>query len=443
MAAPAAKALREELFLPKRPTQVDYDDMVRKRRRELRLITEQLARRDMTPRDWADRFDAILYTGHSRAWFLGRGLSGDLRDFGADDRLAGIAAKDKDSEFLQAFQDALDAKDPKYYDADGLLRQSAVMNRANLYLGRMRGTAGEAFVAASSDEDLFDWILGATEKHCDDCPALAALSPYTKDTLFSYPGDGDTECLGNCRCYLRRRRDRLASFKPEGSLGKTTATSPDDGTAPVSDAFDVNASYPASSKIREAIGAIDSVHTDGVLPEINVETAVLSPDQGGWFDPNNSEIVLNAAFNEPIGTMIHEVGHVLDMHGIGVSGKMSSPRAQVLKPWRDAVKGTESFKRIQAIKNGEKFLVDGNEITPSSGMIEHAEYLNKWEEFWARSYFQFVYKRSTSAALSIEVLDLLNSWYQKTFLAQWDEKDFGAVEKAIEAVFIDLGWIVK
>lgn len=440
MSAAILKALRDDLSLPRRPTQADFDDMVRKRRRDIRHITEQLARRELTPSEWADRFDTILMTGHSRAWYLGRRLSGDLRDWNQDDMLAGRAAKDGDADFLRSFQDAIESRDPKYFDPDGNLRQSTVINRTNLYLGKMRGTAAEAFVAASPVEAEFDWILGVTEQHCDDCPRMALLSPFAKDTLWTVPGGGDTECLGNCKCYIRRRADRLACFKAEGLPGKPRGHE-SQGPGAVSDALDVNASYPTSARINEAISLIDSTHTDGVLPETLIESAVLSPNLGGFFNPVHSEIVVNAVSQDPITTMLHETGHLIDLHGIGTAGKFASPRSRQMKDWRDAVRKTESFRRIQDIRAGKTIIVDGIEIEIDDAMRAHAAYLNTWEEYWARSYAQFIAKRTSSAYLTIETLNLLNSEYQKVFKAMWNDRDFDAIEVAIVKLFVELGWM--
>lgn len=56
---------------------------------------------------------------------------------------------------------------------------------------------------------LLDWILGAVdEQNCDDCPRIAAGSPYTKETIPSSPADGATQCKGRCRCYVTRRGER-------------------------------------------------------------------------------------------------------------------------------------------------------------------------------------------------------------------------------------------
>ncbi len=46
------------------------------------------------------------------------------------------------------------------------------------------------------------WVPTRGAKHCPDCLVLAVNSPYTKETLPSYPGDGTTKCGKHCQCKL-------------------------------------------------------------------------------------------------------------------------------------------------------------------------------------------------------------------------------------------------
>lgn len=117
--------------------------------------------------------------------------------------------KDGESTYLQNFLNAIKSgDDPRYFDLEtGLIKPGSMHWRTGLYVGKMRGTANQGFTAASFDEDAdteFDWELGA-EHHCEDCPRIAAMSPYNQSTMYTDPGAGDTECLGNCDCRWVRR----------------------------------------------------------------------------------------------------------------------------------------------------------------------------------------------------------------------------------------------
>jgi hypothetical protein len=155
----------------------------------------------ISPQEWADRFDSILLEGHTQAWRLGRQRSGDGSPQTLDDYLHGLSAKDQEADWLESFMEKIDAGG--FTDENGVLRTGPIMSRSRLYVGKMRGTANEAFVELSPDSSEWWWILGV-EDHCDDCPFIAGESPFTKDANIGYPGDGGTECLGNCGCHIRR-----------------------------------------------------------------------------------------------------------------------------------------------------------------------------------------------------------------------------------------------
>lgn len=51
--------------------------------------------------------------------------------------------------------------------------------------------------------EIIHWNLNPAE-HCGDCLDLAGGSPYKPNELSQVPGDGATQCRGNCRCTLSR-----------------------------------------------------------------------------------------------------------------------------------------------------------------------------------------------------------------------------------------------
>lgn len=162
------------------------------------------------PREWADQMAAVLLDGHRDGWVLGRYLAGDMTEPGVMDNLMARAALDEESVFLIRFQQAIEAG--KYTNEDGTLDLDRITQRARTYRYKFRGTANVSFTEASQASDEFTWIMEAVE-HCPDCPDLEAGSPYTKDTIYVWPGDGSTACLYNCKCHLRRA-DGVTGFKP-------------------------------------------------------------------------------------------------------------------------------------------------------------------------------------------------------------------------------------
>lgn len=168
-------------------------------------------RGELDTREWGEAFQALLVDEHSQAARLGRLLAGADGPLNERDRLMGIAAADRQGEFLRAFLDDLDGG--RYLDDEG--NPFVPRWRANLYRGAVRGTANESFVDAGPATAQYLWVLGGAEESCSDCPRLAAESqvfPFTPDTIPAFPGSGDTPCLGNCKCKLVRLSDGLESF---------------------------------------------------------------------------------------------------------------------------------------------------------------------------------------------------------------------------------------
>lgn len=192
---------------PKVPAQGDFEAMARRRQRELKDIADDLEAGVIQPQEWAERFHATLIEGHSQAWLMGRHRAGLLTEAEEIDLLMGSAKADIEAQYLQGF--LRDILDGRYTDKEGKLKIGPLVSRSNLYLGKMRGTANESFTAASGDDDEIWWVLGEKE-HCSECPLLAADSPYTKHTLYTHPGAGDTPCRGYCDCTLRRGDGRTS-----------------------------------------------------------------------------------------------------------------------------------------------------------------------------------------------------------------------------------------
>jgi len=76
--------------------------------------------------------------------------------------------------------------------------------RALMYSGAAWATFWLVVEALEVEATEVRWRLTPAE-HCDDCLALAARGWMLREQLTQVPGDGQTECLTNCRCYLEFR----------------------------------------------------------------------------------------------------------------------------------------------------------------------------------------------------------------------------------------------
>ena len=85
--------------------------------------------------------------------------------------------------------------------------------RLNMYVDSLVALFTAGKMAFIPEDSLIYWILGATDKHCEQCVSISARSPYRKRTLPTVPKAGDTVCLSNCKCSLKyENNDEYLNF---------------------------------------------------------------------------------------------------------------------------------------------------------------------------------------------------------------------------------------
>jgi hypothetical protein len=215
----------------RRPKQSSFNAFTERTKARLRKATAQLYRGDIGLADWKDLCLIVLRDAHEEAARLGRRQGGDLQDRSAFDTILARQAMQQEETYLHRFFEQLREKDPRYRLADGSFRKDAINQRLGSYVQKTRGTANQGFVDTSSPEDLFDWVMLNAE-HCGLCPERQEGSPYTKATLPSYPGDGQTPCMSNCGCVLAVIGFARA-FDPPPSLDDVNPEDKPDLTAPL------------------------------------------------------------------------------------------------------------------------------------------------------------------------------------------------------------------
>jgi hypothetical protein len=179
-----------------------FADMIKMNWRKAKRTTGRLVSDSIGVQTWADDFFDSILQANANAHWIGRDLVSEAKTkFSESDILAARGIADVDAEYLQGFIDDIEAG--RYTDEDGNLMETQILNRQKLYMGKVRGIAGQASVDNLSNDQKIFWTLGGVEVHCVDCPVLANISPFFKDDLFTTPGACDTPCLGNCKCHLR------------------------------------------------------------------------------------------------------------------------------------------------------------------------------------------------------------------------------------------------
>lgn len=159
--------------------------------------TDDLIGGKLTTAEWESALQKAIAEGYENAFRRAREDYGILDDLGKRD-LGWLERQVKDEyEYLKNFRQDI--------EKDNLVDNfpDALRSRAELY-GDADGGIYEAGVTSAMPEDiLIWWKLGIPATfHCEDCPELADGSPYTIDTLPTFPGSGDTQCLTNCYCTL-------------------------------------------------------------------------------------------------------------------------------------------------------------------------------------------------------------------------------------------------
>lgn len=194
---------------PKVPKDADFVKLATATKRKVNRIVDKLATGVLTDAEFIEAMVDVLLDGHTEAAVMGRKLAGDLSPAELDDELFAQVVVDGEGKYLARFLN--DLQIGRYLDADGNRLTAQIRARAQLYPGKLRGTANETFILASADNETFAWHQLAAEP-CDDCPRIEAGGPYTLATIPSYPGDGRTQCRTSCGCVLVRLSDNRFGF---------------------------------------------------------------------------------------------------------------------------------------------------------------------------------------------------------------------------------------
>jgi len=84
---------------------------------------------------------------------------------------------------------------------------SAIAARARLYAGAARATFSriEQLVEKALGRTEVRWVTDPLVESCPDCLELEARGWMPIEELTQFPGDGSTQCDGNCHCHLEYR----------------------------------------------------------------------------------------------------------------------------------------------------------------------------------------------------------------------------------------------
>ena len=210
---------------------------------------------------------------------------------------------------------------------------------------------------------------------------------------------------------------------------------------PVSTALEA---HDYAAVVSRALGAIDRLHSDGRLPVIPVVRSNSTKRLGGYHFRVNGPAVrisLSAGGAYKEMTLVHEIGHFLDHHGLPGDG-FSSGRADALEGWRRAVLSSPEIRGIQ----DRLMEVRAARDVPRSRKVAYGNYLNYLldpAEMWARSYAQWVAVRSGDPVLSQQLAAMVGRHSPRggAVMTQWDGTTFEPIAREIDNLFRSLRWL--
>lgn len=204
--------------------------------------------------------------------------------------------------------------------------------------------------------------------------------------------------------------------------------------APVSQAILDKTAEPG---VARALEIIDRVHSDGRLPRIPIESWQVMPPGvlGAYHTVEPFWIKVRSYGNDFVNTTIHEIGHFLDQHGLG-NGAIEASEMASRRGIGPLAKWWEAASRSEAIVEKMEILDRVRELRITD-VVKVLEYQLDPAEIWARSYNQYVARRSGETDVIANVKqgkrDILG-------VEQWTSEDFQEIETAIDEVMRSLGW---
>lgn len=212
---------------------------------------------------------------------------------------------------------------------------------------------------------------------------------------------------------------------------ESTTGSANGAVAPVGQALIVLGGA-RTDPLHRAIAAIDRVHVDGTLPRATVEWAALFDPEAEYQSGPPHRIVVSDLAQQPAFSLIHEVGHFLDEHGLGDGKNLASATSMTTQAWRDAVQTSVAYQELRGLKRRYAGSVFG----------PYFNYASRFAELWARSYAQYFAVKSGDPILLAELhARRLRRTGQVYIPLQWDDTDFAALTEEIDAIFRAKGWI--
>jgi hypothetical protein len=185
---------------------------------------------------------------------------------------------------------------------------------------------------------------------------------------------------------------------------------------------------------RRVVGVIAAVHRVMGVPPLSIRVLAL-PDRErhGAFD--GSLIIVNRLSATRDLALVHEIGHALDRFGIGTDARIDTSTTQhpLLHEWQRAVSRSHAVQELRQLRAD----------LPASAIRArtYIGYLLSARELFARSYAQWLARRSGDETLFADISRIRTERGTVSALIHWEGDDFSPLGTALDRVMEALGWI--
>jgi len=361
----------------------------------------------------------------------------------------------------------------KLWGIDGRADVIAVTETTRAY-AQGNQLIGQEMASAYPDAPVFKiWFTNNDDLVCDICGELDGMEVPIDDQFVSTGFFTDNPpAHTNCRCWTDVRTQSIppeAEPKPEPTPAPVTeptpapqpafippeplaATEPIAGTGrPVSEAYTNNCKGKKGKAVTHTLDAIDSVHGDGKLPNLPIESSQSSRYMGSFnvtrFDNMPVKIEISTT-DHPHMTFAHESGHFLDHDGLGIARQFTSESADpIMANWWGKVHNSDPVLHLESmLKNPSAYAVTKPygvgglaEITVTPDRA-HIRYLLTDREIFARSYAQYIAEASGDEIMLGELKEMVASEYNAIYTPQWNKDEFVPIKDAFDDLFTKMGW---
>lgn len=190
---------------------------------------------------------------------------------------------------------------------------------------------------------------------------------------------------------------------------------------------------------ERTVKSIGTVHKVGRLPQIEVLPEAGTDREGGYSHVGMlwpRWIKINTDRPQQELTLTHEVGHYLDhmLFGAGDWGSSSNPD---LEEWRDAVYNSETYAQLQRGLSGTVTVTVRGVPIEIPVLKEAAEDLLEPQELWARSYAQWIARKSGDPELLRQVAETIapKGGVNPLLPEHWGDEEFAPIEATFDRLF--------